>query len=362
MPGRRNRFRKNNKNKKQKTSDNTDYSIEINKEVIYVPQEMENEKKESKFKFFEKSKDKKTDNLIEKLQELTDDIKNKSLKQQNKVEEDAEYLEKKAKEDALKHSNDVKKLVIEKVTENANELKDLILFRKKINIKENLKEDLQHIKETLIEKIKDYIEDMSEEIIEKINENVLEIKAIIFGKNLNQKEEKEEEKKSKTFDNLIENLKSFSTKFEENKEEIVEKKETVKMQEIIIVKKEKLDNELSIDQNLKVIEPNEELILTWPIPANRGKKDRYIIFTNINNSDEIFVEVKVDGKFGSIKSRYNIAGHASLLMEKQWTNTLKIKILNNKLYLSNSYNSINLKINDKKIDIIKTNLFNAKWL
>ena len=361
MPGRRNRFRKNNKNKKQKTSDNTDYSIEINKEVIYVPQEMENEKKESKFKFFEKSKDKKTDNLIEKLQELTDDIKNKSLKQQNKVEEDAEYLEKKAKEDALKHSNDVKKLVLGKVTENANELKDLILFRKKINIKENLKEDLQHIKETLIEKIKDYIEDMSEEIIEKINENVLEIKAIIFGKNLNQKEEKEEEKKSKTFDNLIENLKSFSTKFEENKEEIVEKKETVKMQEII-VKKEKLDNELSIDQNLKVIEPNEELILTWPITENRCKTGRYIIFTNINNSDEIFVEVVVDGKFGSIKSRYTIAGHQSLLMEKQWTNTLKIKILNNKLYLSNSYNSINLKLNNKKIDIIKTNLFNAKWL
>ena len=360
MPGRRNRFRKNNKNKKQKTSDNTDYSIEINKEVIYVPQEMENEKKESKFKFFEKSKDKKTDNLIEKLQELTDDIKNKSLKQQNKVEEDAEYLEKKTKEDALKHSNDVKKLVLGKVTENANELKDLILFRKKINIKENLKEDLQHIKETLIEKIKDYIGDMSEEIIEKINENVLEIKEIIFGKNLNQKEEKEEEKKSKTFDNLIENLKSFSIKFEENKEEMVEKKETVKMQEII-VKKEKLDNELSIDQNLKVIKPNEELILTWPIPANRCKNDRYIIFTNINNSDEIFVEVKVDGRFGSIKSRYNIEGRC-LLIEKQWTNTLKIKILNNKLYLSNSTNSINLKINNKKIDIIKTNLFNAKWL
>ena len=363
MPSRnnRNKFKKEkrNKNKKPVKSDQTDYSIEINKEVIYVPQEI-NEKKEkkSKFKFFEKAKDKKTDNLIEKLQELTENMKNKSLEQQNKVEQDAEYLENKAKEDALKHSNDIKNLVIEKISENANELKDLILFRKKINLKDNLKEDMQHIQETVIEKIKDYIEDMSEEIIEKINENVLEIKEIIFGKDL---QENETQKKSNTFDSLIQNLKSFSIKFEK-KEEIIEDEQKIKMKEII-EKEEKIEKLLTINNNLKVIEADQELILTFPIVSNRCKKNLNITLTNIDNSDEMIITLKVGSKFGSIKDRYTIIDNKiALLVEKKWNNTLKIKISNNILYLSNSTATVNCKLNNKKIDIIKTNIHDAKWL
>ena len=41
---------------------------------------------------------------------------------------------------------------------------------------------------------------------------------------------------------------------------------------------------------------------------------------------------------------------------------IKIKIMNNKLYLTNNTKSINYKINNKKIDIIKTNLIQGKWL
>lgn len=365
MPSRnnRNKFKKErrnkNKNKQPVKSDKTDYSIEINKEVIYVPQEIDEKKeRKSKFKFFEKSKDKKTDNLIEKLQELTEDMKNKSLEQQNKVEEDAEYLEKKAKEDALKHSNAIKDLVIGKIAENANELKDLILFRKKINVKDNLKEDMQHIQETVIEKIKDYIEDMSEEIIEKINENVLEIKEIIFGKDL---KEKEKQKKSNTFDSLIQNLKSFSTKFEK-KEDIIEDEQKIKMKEIID-KEEKIKKQLIINDNLKVIEADEELIMTFPIVQNRCKKDLNITLTNIDNSDEMIISLKIGSKFGSIKDKYIIKDNKiGLLVEKQWNNTLKIKISNNILYLSNSVSTVNCKLNNKKIDIIKTNIHGAKWL
>ena len=364
MPGRRNKFKKEKNNKKRSKSDNTDYSIEINKEVIYVPQEMENEKKESKFKFFEKSKDKKTDSLIEKLHELTNNIKKKSLEQQNNVEEDVEYLEKKTKEDLIKHSNDVKNLVLEKVTENANELKDLILFRKKINIKENLKEDLQHIKETLIEKIKDYVEDVNEEIIEKIKENVLEIKEIIFGKE-EKKEGKGEEKKSKTFDNLLENLKSFTTKFEENKETVKENEPIVKMQEII-EKKEIIENKLlSLDENLKVIQQDQELILTWGIVKNSTKfiNNKHIIITNIDKDDEIVINLAIHPKFGSHRSKYGIQGFNKYLMvDKQWNNILKIKISNNHLYLKNNSGSINFKINDRNFDIIKTNIKGAQWL
>jgi len=363
MPRNRNKFKKEkrnkNKNKQPFKSDKTDYSIEINKEVIYVPQEIEEKKeKKSKFKFFEKAKDKKTDNLIEKLQELTEDIKNKSLEQQNKVEEDAEYLEKKAVEDALKHSNDVKDLVIEKITENAIELKDLILFRKKINVKDNLKEDMQHIKETVIEKIKDYIEDMTEEIIEKINENVDEIKEIIFGKDL---KEEEKQKKSNTFDSLINNLKSFSTKFEK-KEDIIAEENKVKMKEIV-EKKEKVKKQLTIDNNLKVIEEDEELILTYPLVSNRNQPNLNIILTNIDNSDEIKINLKVGNKFGGLKSRYTFeCTRKALVIEKNWINKLKIKISNNILYLTNDFASINHKLNDKKIDIIKTNIIGAKWL
>ena len=363
MPSRnnRNKFKKErrNKNKQPVKSDQTDYSIEINKEVIYVPQEIDEKKeKKSKFLFFEKSKDKKTDNLIEKLQELTDDIKKRSLEQQNNVEEDAEYLEKIAKENALKHSNDIKDLVIGKIAENANELKDLILFRKKINVKDNLKEDIQHIQETVIEKIKDYIEDMSEEIIEKINENVLEIKEIIFGKDL---KEKEKQKKSNTFDSLIQNLKSFSSKFEK-KEDIIEDEQKIKMKEII-EKEEKVKKQLTIDNNLKVIESDEELILTFPIVQNRCKPNLNITLTNIDNSDEIIIKLTVINKFGSLKSRYTFEDtNKSLVIEKNWTNKLKIKISNNILYLTNDFSSINHKLNNKKIDIIKTNINGAKWL
>jgi len=364
MPSRnRNKFKKErrnkNKNKQPLQSDQTNYSIEINKEVIYVPQEIDEKKeKKSKFKFFEKSKDKKTDNLIEKLQELTEDMKNKSFQQQNNIEEDAEYLEKKAKEDALKHSNDIKDLVIAKISENANELKDLILFRKKINVKDNLKEDMQHIQETVIEKLKDYIEDMSEEIIEKINENVLEIKEIIFGKDL---KEKEKEKKSNTFDSLIQNLKSFSTKFEK-KEDIIVEEQKIKMKEIV-EKEQKVKSQLSIDNNLKVIEADEELILTYPLVHNRLKPNLNIILSNIDNTDEIIIKLKVVNKFGSNKSRYTFEStKKSLVIEKSWTNKLKIKISNNILYLTNDKNSINHKLNNKKIDIIKTNINGAKWL
>lgn len=361
MPSRnnRNKFKKErrnkNKNKQPLKSDKTDYSIEINKEVIYVPQEI-NEKKD-KFKFFEKIKDTKTDNLIEKLQELTEDIQNKSSQQQNKVEEDAKYLEKITKEDALKHSNDVKDLVIEKITENATELKDLILFRKKINVKDNLKEDIQHIKETVIEKIKDYIEDMTEEIIEKINENLDEIKEIIFGKDL---KEEEKQKKLNTFDSLIDNLKSFSTKFEK-KEDLIAEEQKVKMKEIV-EKKEKIKQK-SINNNLKIIEPDEELILTYPLPENRGKKGLHIILTNIDNTDEIKINLLVNGRFGSWKSKYIFEStKRGLILEKEWTNKLKIKISNNILYLKNDFGSINHKLNDKKIDIIKTNINKANWL
>ena len=154
-------------------------------------------------------------------------------------------------------------------------------------------------------------------------------------------------------------------KFEKNKEKIVEKEQTVKMKEII-KKKEKLENQLSIDQNLKIIEPNKELILTWPTSLNRGKKNNYIIFTNINNSDEIFVSVDISSKYGNIKrrlNRYTIKNsNQHLTIEKKWINTLKIKIMNNKLYLTNNTKSINYKINNKKIDIIKTNLIQGKWL
>jgi hypothetical protein len=285
-------------------------------------------------------------------------MKNKSLEQQNKVEEDTEYLEKKAKEDALKHSNDIKNLVIEKISENANELKDLILFRKKINVKDNLKEDMQHIQETIIEKIKDYIEDMSEEIIEKINENISEIKEIIFGKDL---KEKEKEKKSNTFDSLIQNLKSFSTKFEK-KEDIIENEQKIKMKEII-EKEEKIKQKLTINSNLKVIEADEELILTFPITMNRMKPGLNIILSNIDNSDEIIIKLKITSKFGSLKSRFTfLSTNKNLVIEKSWTNKLKIKISNNILYLTNDHSSINHKLNDKKIDIIKTNIHGAKWL
>ena len=364
MPRNRNKFKKERKNKnknknQQIKSDNTDYSIEINKEVIYVPQEIEKiEEKKSKFLFFEKSKDKKTDVLIEKLDELTNNMKKKTEEQKNKVVEDADYLEKKAKEDALKHSNDVKDLVIEKIKENANELKDLILFRKKIDIKSNLKEDIDHIKETIIEKLKDYIEDMSEEIIEKINENVLEIKEIIFGKELKLEEKS---KKSNTFDSLIQNLKSFSTKFEK-KEEIVEQKQKIKMKEIV-EKEEKIKEELKLNNNLKVIEADEELILTYPITLNRNKKNLNITLTNIDNSDEIIIQLNIGSKFGSIKDKYAIMDiNKKLRVEKKWTNKLKIKISNNILYLTNDISTLNCKLNNKKIDIIKTNINGAKWL
>jgi hypothetical protein len=358
----RNKFKKERKNKNKKVeikSDNTDYSIEIDKEVIYVPQEIEKKvEKKSKFLFFEKAKDKKADDLIEKLEELTNDMKKKSEEQKNKIVEDTDYLEKKAQADALKHSNEVKDLVIEKIKENAIELKDLILFRKKIDIKDNLKEDMDHIKETIIEKIKDYIEDMSEEIIEKINENVSEIKEIIFGKDLKQEETS---KKSNTFDSLIQNLKSFSTKFEK-KEDIIEEKQKVKMFEIV-EKEEKVKKELKLNNNLKVIEEEEELILSWPIAQNRCKKDLNITFTNIDNSDEIIVQLLVNKKFGSVRSHYYFSGEKSkLVVEKKWTNTLKIKIMNNTLYLTNDKSTIKKNLKDKKIDIIKTNINLAQWL
>jgi hypothetical protein len=362
MPRNRNKFGK--KNKKKTTailkSDNTDYSIEIDEEVIYVPQEIENKvnKKKSKFLFFEKSKDKKADSLIKNLQELTEDIQKKALEQKNLIIEDSEDLEQKAREDALKKSNEVKDLILEKIKENALELKDLILFRKKIDVKNNLKEDMEHIKETIIEKIKDYIEDMSEEIIEKINENVMEIKEIIFGKELKQEEKS---KKSNTFDSLIQNLKSFSTKFEKKEEKVVEEQKVV-MKEIIekekIVKSKLLNND-----NLKIIEVDEELIMTFPLVSNRCVEGLNLIFTNIDNSDEIIVKLKVVSRFGSIKSRFTIVhSKQNLMLETKWTNTLKIRISNGTLYLGNSLSTINCKILNKKIDVIKTNIKKIQWL
>jgi hypothetical protein len=62
-------------------------------------------------------------------------------------------------------------------------------------------------------------------------------------------------------------------------------------------------------------------------------------------------------------NRYTIKNsNQHLTIEKKWINTLKIKIMNNKLYLTNNTKSINYKINNKKIDIIKTNLIQGKWL
>ena len=367
MPRNRNKFKFAKKNKKETEqknkvikTDNTDYSIQIDEEIIYVPQEIETlkNKVKSKFLFFEKSKDKKADSLIKDLQELTEDIQKKAFKQKNLIVEDSEDLEKKAKEDALEKSNEVKDLVLQKIKENASELKDLILFRKKIDIKSNLKEDMEHIKDTIIEKIKDYIEDMSDEVIEKILENVTEIKEIIFGKELKQENKS---KKSNTFDSLIQNLKSFSVKFEK-KEEIVEEEQKVVMKEII-EKKNKIDIILLEDSNLKILEVDEELVMTFPLVSNRGMKDINIILTNIDNTDEIILNLCVDIRFGSLKNRWTIPETKSaMLLEKEWTNTLKIKISNGILYLSNKKGSMNYKLNNKKIDVIKTNVKGAKWL
>ena len=83
MPRNRNKFKFAKKNKKETEqknkvikTDNTDYSIQIDEEIIYVPQEIETlkNKVKSKFLFFEKSKDKKADSLIKDLQPMIRNI------------------------------------------------------------------------------------------------------------------------------------------------------------------------------------------------------------------------------------------------------------------------------------------------
>ena len=251
-------------------------------------------------------------------------------------------------------------LILSKILENSVELKDLIIFRKKIDLKNNLKEDIEHIKDTIVEKLKEYIGEIGGDLIENINENFTEIKEIIFGKELKQDEKKE---KINTFDSLMKNLKSFSTKFE--KEEIVEEivEEVQVIMKEIVDKKEESGKETDEFKNLKIIEVNEELIMSFPLAANRCIKGLNIIFTNIDKTDEIIVKVSIDGKFGSNRSRINIINNKkTLVLETKWNNVLKIKITNDHLFLSNSLSTINCKLNNKKIDVINTNLKNIKWL
>jgi hypothetical protein len=358
MP-RRNKFKKKEKKEKKEKMeksiiDNTNYSIEVHDEIIFFDKPIQEKKK--KLKFFEKSKNTQVDSLIKNLEHLTNDIKKKSEEQQMKINDDIKSLENNAIDNAIEKSMVIHDLIFDKIKENALEIKDVILFRKKINVKENLKEDLIHIQETIIEKLKEYIGDFSDEMAKHIFENIDEIKELIFGVEKNKNKAKCP--KAKTFDHLIKNLQNFSSKFSKKKSE---KSEVVIMKEIVDEKIQKIP---IFNQNLKVIEFDEELIYNFPIADNRNQSNLHILFTNIDDSEKIYLDLFICNQFDSIKNKFFFRDNKNigLILEKKWINTIKIKMTQKFLYITNSISVIKLPLNSRKIDIINTNIHNGLWI